>query len=90
LEASQSGLEWRAGGGEPVARFGSVSSLFVSRIDSKIDPQLDALGSRAARQLRGRIGVASAQRAYQGFEELFSGPRGGARRRAGGRPPPPQ
>jgi transaldolase len=48
----------------------SVASFFVSRIDSKIDPLLDKIGSPEALELKGKIAVANAKYAYQRFMEL--------------------
>jgi transaldolase/glucose-6-phosphate isomerase len=55
----------------PVA---SVASFFVSRIDTKVDRALDALGTDRARALRGKIAIANARLAYRRFTELFHGP----------------
>lgn len=52
----------------------SVASFFVSRVDSKIDAQLEALGTEAALALRGRVAVANAARAYALYRELHAGP----------------
>ena len=51
----------------------SVASFFVSRVDSQVDRALDALGSREALALRGKIAIANAKRVYQRFHELFYG-----------------
>ncbi|MBV9698409.1 MAG: transaldolase, partial [Gammaproteobacteria bacterium] len=50
----------------------SVASFFLSRIDSAVDQQLDAIAARepAARSLRGKAAIASACRAYEIYEEL--------------------
>jgi len=48
-------------------RVASVASLFLSRIDSKVDARLDEFGTDRARRLRGRIAVASAKMAYQSW-----------------------
>ncbi|MCI0506315.1 MAG: transaldolase, partial [Gammaproteobacteria bacterium] len=49
----------------------SVASFFVSRIDSKVDPLLDKIGSPAALELKGKIAVANAEHAYQRFNEII-------------------
>lgn len=54
-------------------RLASVASFFVSRVDSKLDPQLAALGSPAAAALAGTIGIANSKLAYRRFQELFEG-----------------
>jgi transaldolase len=53
----------------------SVASFFVSRVDTATDRKLDALGSEAARALRGKVAIANARLAYQAFEEVFAGAR---------------
>lgn len=62
----------RAAGGE-VARIASVASFFVSRVDTKVDKALDAIGTDAALAARGRAAVANAKLAYQAFGEIFGG-----------------
>jgi len=63
------GLE-RAERPETVA---SVASFFVSRVDSLVDKQLDALGTPEAAALRGRAAVANAKLAWHRFREIFHG-----------------
>lgn len=64
------GLERRLEAGEPIDRVVSVASFFVSRVDTKVDAQLQALiaaGGEAAERARGLLGkaaVANAARAY--------------------------
>ena len=62
-------------------RVASVASFFVSRVDSVIDPQLDAIGSPAAAALRGRAAVANAKLAYARYQQLFGAPFAGLRAR---------
>lgn len=50
----------------------SVASFFVSRIDGKIDPKLDAAGPEAA-TLRSRAAIANAKMAYQSFLRIRDG-----------------
>lgn len=69
------GLEARAEQGDGLSDIASVSSFFVSRIDVKIDPLLDAIGTPEAAALRGKIGIASAKMAYQRFKATFRGER---------------
>ena len=71
-EAYLRGLEQRAERGEPIDRSASVASFFVSRVDTKIDAELERLGRS---ELRGRAAVANAKLAYESFLRLFSGPR---------------
>ena len=51
----------------------SVASVFVSRLDAIADPLLDAIGSPAAKRLRGKIALANARRIYRRFVEIFHG-----------------
>jgi transaldolase len=67
FSAYETGLEARLARGLPVDRIASVASFFVSRVDSKLDPQLDRLGDPAG--LRGRIAIANACVAYRAFEQ---------------------
>jgi transaldolase len=71
-EAYLSGLEQRVQRGEPVEESASVASFFVSRVDTKIDAELERL---ARSDLRGRAAVANAKLAYESFRRIFSGPR---------------
>jgi len=48
----------------------SVASFFVSRVDGKVDKQLDAIGSPQAQALKGRIAIANARWAYERFQAL--------------------
>jgi transaldolase len=54
-------------------RVSSVASFFVSRVDSKIDPLLEELGSPEALALRGTIGIANSKVAYARYRQLFEG-----------------
>jgi transaldolase len=55
------------------ARVASVASFFVSRVDSKVDAQLEEIGSENALELRGTAATANAQLAYRRFREIFAG-----------------
>lgn len=72
IEAYLSGLEACEG---DLSHVSSVASFFVSRVDAEVDARLDAIGTEAAKALRGRAAVANAQLAYQLFEERFAGDR---------------
>ncbi|HEX7919180.1 MAG TPA: transaldolase [Gemmatimonadales bacterium] len=74
IEAFFQGLERRAAAGEAIDRLCSVASFFVSRVDGRIDPMLDALGA-AGTDLRGTVAIANAAAAYGAFEAAFRGPR---------------
>jgi transaldolase len=72
IEAYLSGLEAYDG---DLSKVASVASFFVSRVDTEVDRQLEAIGSVEALALRGKTAVAQAQLAYELFLERFSGPR---------------
>ena len=74
IEAFCTGLERRVAAGESVDRLSSVASFFVSRVDGRIDPMLDAKGEAGA-ALRGTIAIANAAAAYGAFDSAFRGPR---------------
>ncbi|NBW91743.1 MAG: transaldolase [Actinobacteria bacterium] len=54
-----------------VQEVSSVASFFISRVDSEIDRQLDALSSENALGLRGKAAIAQAKVAYAMFEKTF-------------------
>lgn len=69
------GLKERLRDGNSVNRVCSVASVFVSRVDTKIDEILEDLKIDS---LKGKIAVANARMIYQRFKELFhSGTFGG-------------
>ncbi|HET7041104.1 MAG TPA: transaldolase [Gemmatimonadales bacterium] len=74
IAAFFAGLERRVAAGAAVDRLCSVASFFVSRVDGRIDPMLDAKGEAGA-ALRGTIAIANAAAAYGAFEAAFRGPR---------------
>jgi transaldolase len=84
IDAYVAGLERRVAAGERVDAIASVASFFVSRVDGKADPRLPA-GS----DLRGRVGIANAHRAYARYRERFADDRWNALRDAGARPQRP-
>lgn len=55
------------------ARVASVASFFVSRVDSAVDKQLEAIGTPGALGLRGKAAIANACLAYRRFHEIFHG-----------------
>jgi transaldolase len=67
------------------ARVASVASFFVSRVDTAVDAQLEALGTAEAVALRGRAAVAKAGLAYRRFREIFHGDAFASLRRRGAR-----
>lgn len=62
----------RESGGE-IGRVASVASFFVSRVDTKVDKALDAIGSAGALEARGRAAIANAKLAYHAYREIFEG-----------------
>jgi len=74
-EAYLSGLETLDANGGDLSSVASVASFFVSRVDVKVDRMLDDIGTPAAQELKGTIGIANAKMAYQRFKATFSGER---------------
>jgi len=75
VEAYLRGLERLvASGGDP-RKVHSVASFFVSRVDTEADKRLDAIGSKEALALRGKLAIANARLAYEHYEQTFKGPR---------------
>jgi transaldolase len=74
-------LERRLDAGEPIDRIASVASFFVSRVDTKVDKQLDALArsgdplTERAKAARGSAAIANASLAFAEFTRIFSGER---------------
>ncbi|MFX0592122.1 transaldolase [Melissospora conviva] len=89
MEAFLAGLEQAKANGHDLTKIASVASFFVSRVDSEVDKRLDAIGSPAALQLRGKAAVANAQLAYERYAEVFSSPRWQALADAGAHPQRP-
>ena len=67
IDAYVAGLERRVQAGQPVDTIASVASFFVSRVDAKADPLLPADSD-----LRGRVAIANAHRAYARYRERFA------------------
>ncbi len=55
------------------SRVASVASIFVSRIDTAVDRELDARKTADAAALRGTVALASCRIIYARFQELFRG-----------------
>jgi transaldolase len=92
MEAWLQALERRVRAGQSVDRLASVASFFVSRVDTKIDKQLEqrqksCSGPEQQRieSLKAQFGIANARLAYQAFEEMRRGPRFQALDRKGAR-----
>lgn len=92
-EAHAAGLEdFAAAGGDP-ATVASVASLFVSRLDALLDPQLRAAAEAAPQgkragilALTGQGALANAKLAYQDWKAWIQGPRWKALAAQGARP----
>ena len=67
------GLRRRLAAGGEIGRIASVASFFVSRVDTKVDKALDAIGSEAALAARGQAAIANAKLAYHAYKEIFEG-----------------
>ncbi len=73
IEAYLAGLEERLSAGLEVRQIASVASFFVSRMDTKVDALLDALGSANAKDLHGKAAIAYTKLAYEEFLKVFRG-----------------
>jgi transaldolase len=95
IEAYLGGLEELAEAGGDLTEVASVASFFVSRVDTMVDKDLQALvdkGGPEAEAARARLGTAAidnAKLAYQVFRETFQGPRWEALQAEGARPQRP-
>jgi transaldolase/glucose-6-phosphate isomerase len=82
-EAFIRGLEKRAASGQPVDHIASVASVFVSRIDTSIDNDLEFRARRSSDEeekakltaLLGKAAIANAKLIYQEFKRIFHGDR---------------
>jgi transaldolase/glucose-6-phosphate isomerase len=79
-EAYIRGLERLRENGGDVTNVRSVASFFVSRVDSKVDKQLEQNGNT---DLLGSAGLWNARAAYVRFKEIFHGDRFAELREAG-------
>jgi len=92
IEAHLMALEARLANRESVHSLASVASLFVSRVDVRIDKMLETLAAQkpdqapALRGLQGRVGIANARRMYRYFLEVCATPRWKKLAAAGARP----
>ncbi len=91
------GLEERRRTGKDLGAVASVASVFVSRIDTKVDHLLESFSIRqpvvekrkALDALKGRIAVANVKMIYQAFKDMFSMTKFGALEMHGARPQRP-
>lgn len=72
-------LETRLQKGLKIDKIASVASFFVSRIDAKIDHNIDCLQARTRNrqldEIRNKLGIATALKTYQYFQEFLKSPR---------------
>lgn len=71
IAAYKEGIKRAAAAGKDVSTIRSVASFFVSRLDTEVDKRLELIGTEEALALRGKAGVANAQRAYSLFLKEF-------------------
>ncbi len=78
MEAYLAGLEKRIKEGKEIEGIASVASFFISRIDAKVDGQLDVILSKTAKgkqdfvkTLFGKAALASGKLAFQAYEEIL-------------------
>lgn len=64
------GIEAAHANGHDISKIESVASFFVSRVDTLVDAQLDAIGSEQARQMKGKAAIANARLAWAAFVEI--------------------
>jgi len=87
IDAFLDGMDQRLARNLPLRPIASVASFFVSRVDGKVDPQLDSRGD--PRGLRGKIAIANACVAYRLFEQSLGTPRWDRLAKADARPQRP-
>jgi transaldolase/glucose-6-phosphate isomerase len=81
MDAYLSGLEDRMRAGLQVSSIASVASFFISRMDSKVDKNLENVSKKSemhakkANGLLGKVAIANARLAYQEFRRVFEGDR---------------
>ncbi len=92
-EAFKRGIDRRIGAGHSLEGLHSVASVFVSRLDTTVDKELEEKAGAAAsgekdryRALRGKAAVANALHVWEEYRAQFFGPNFEDRRRAGARP----
>lgn len=71
-DAYISGLEDRLKNNQPLDHVASVASFFLSRIDVLVDPMLEEKGMAV---LKGQVAIASAKKAYEIYERVFTSDR---------------
>ncbi len=89
MDAFLAGLEQADDAGLDLGPIGSVASFFVSRVDTAVDPLLDAVGTAEAAALRGKAGVANARLAYGAYLDVVADGRWTTLAQAGAHPQRP-
>jgi transaldolase/glucose-6-phosphate isomerase len=92
-EAFKRGIDRRIGAGLSLDGLHSVASLFVSRLDTSVDEELEERAKEAPAgekerhlSLRGKAAIANALHVWEEYRSQFFGPGFLDRRRAGARP----
>lgn len=86
-DAFLTGLERRAAKEKSLAGIGSVASFFVSRVDTRVDAQLESHGdAKKAAPLLGKIAIANAKAAYLHYQNTFGSARFDALKQHGALP----
>ncbi len=92
-EAFKRGIDRRIGAGHSLEGLHSVASIFVSRLDTSVDRDLEEKAKAAPPEererylsLRGKAAVANALHVWEEYRAQFFGPLFEDRRRAGARP----
>jgi transaldolase len=81
IEAYLQGIETLVKAGKAVNNVNSVASFFLSRIDTMVDPMLDAFtkydnhNAKLASEFLGQTAISSAKVAFHIFKEAFTTPR---------------
>lgn len=70
-QAYVDGLRQAHAAGKDLSQIRSVASVFLSRIDTKVDAALEEIGTPEALDLRGRAAVANARLCYEIAEDIF-------------------
>ncbi len=75
MEAYLAGLDKRVQEGKEIGGIASVASFFISRIDAKVDNQLEEILSKTPggeiKNLLGEAALASGKLAFEAYEEVF-------------------
>jgi transaldolase len=75
IDSWLAGLETALVRGHEPSGIVSVASFFVSRLDTAVDKELDAIGTTEAAALRGKAALASARLAWGVYTEALAGDR---------------